>query len=372
LYDTIVCPEQEDDEEIKYGISDITYPYCGSFVVVKKFDTLYMMQCASHSSMRDRKPCGGGRCYSYSKQVTLFGSSNNFGPYNYKVMKRLFPQYDVEVPTTMSVEGKMKKLKDMFPKARISAKYLQHQQVTPGCEVVDQYFYQGTEMREYCRCGTVPFTSGHCRICNLKEVACRRLKIDMDHMNTIFALVGGFSCFSRPMIGKQHMIGEIMVMAKTWSRRERVVSVICSKYHCSEELVNTAIEVLIQRGKLCAMNHNTITRLALPSSLLDKEVSNSWQYRDEELWNRVALEYQIGKMMGHVQENMSDSERIMYIGEEYCSDAYIAIVVKPQVYVCAKYEETHDLIRHYGMDIFRHKNHMRARFKRAEEMFGGG
>jgi hypothetical protein len=364
-YDMVESQSEPDDPHLLYGVTDITYPYCGSFVVIKRFDTLYMMQCKSHADMRDRKPIGGGRCYSYDKKVVVYGSSNNFGPYNEMTMKRLFPQYEVETPTTFCVEKKMEKLKYLYPNARISTKYLQRQKPTEGCKVVDQYFYEGTEMREYCRCDPIPFTHGHCRICNLKAVASQRLKIDIAHMHTLFALVGGFSCVSRPMIGKQHMIGEIMVMAKTWSRRERVVSIICSKYHCSEELVSTAIEVLIRSGKLCAVTYATNVRLALPASLLDKEVSNSWQYRDEELWNRLALEYGIGKMMGYVQETLCDSDRIMYIGEEYCSEAYIAILVRPQVYVCAQYENTHDLVRHYGMEVFRHRSHLNKRLEKA-------
>jgi len=243
----------------------------------------------------------------------------------------------------------------MFPKARISTKYLQNQIITQGCEVVDQYFYDGSERREYCRCGPVPFTQGHCRVCNLITVASKRLRIAEDHMETIFAFVGGFSCKSRPMISRQNMIGQIMVMAKTWSRREHIISVIQSKYHCSENLISTAIDVLIKRGKLYSMSCASVTRLALPSSTLDKDISNSWQYRDEEIWNRLALEFNIGKMIGHVQETLCRSDRIMYIGEEYCSEAFIAILTRPQVYVCALYETTHHVKQAYGISYFRHK-----------------
>jgi len=356
-FDVVPVTDQKDEETVVYGVSDITDLYNGPFVVVRGYQSVFLLKCASHSSMKDKKPIGGGRIYSTNGVVTLYGSSNNFGPYNATLLRRLFPKYVIKDPTVFSAQGKMAALQKLFPSAIISTKFLSRQVKEQHTEIVDQKFYDGTEKREYYRVRVPKHTKmGHCRICELVSSSALRLKTTVDDLRRILVLVGGYSCFVRPSLKKTHMVGEILVMAKTATEIEEIASVLSSKYHVMPHIVKEAVTTLMMLGKVQKVKYGFRERVILPHACLDDKVSLALKDKDLKIWRKVCNEYNISLIVGSVNQRMSEGNNVMYIGSEYHPDALVVHLTGQNVRVCARYENTHDVVRKYEKLFFIHKS----------------
>jgi len=362
-FDVVTAVIQEDDEKVRRIETDIVIPYNGPFVTIAAYDILHVLRCKNHSDMKYMKPNGGGRVYTIKGQLTFYGSSNTYGPFNAKIMRRLMPLCIIKDPCTFSVAGKMNELKRLFPKARISTKYLQNQPQSPFTNILEQRFYYGTELREYYRVQVPnldrPDLTGnvHCKICALMESSAVRLKASLSSVQQVFALVGGFSCFSRPGITKTNLRGEILVMAKTWSLRKTVCSVLHSKYHIAEHVVDEMIKAMISWGKIMPVRSNIEERICLVSSTMDEQLSTNSKMDQISIWYEIAKKENIGYLMGLEHRKISDSPKHMYIGDEYKYDADIAIVQKQTVQMCATYEQTHDVKTYKTEVYFVHKKY---------------
>ena len=212
------------------------------FVYWYRGKQLVLRACNKHKDMEKYDPLGGGLMY-WNKTLVLHGSSNTYGPFPSAMIRRLRPQWIVHVPTTFSVEGKMSALKVMYPKARISVKWLQDG-MQDGTQVKSQRFYTGKEKREYWNCKLLEEKESHCDVCLIVEQSAKRLGVEEDVSREIFIDVGATSCKSRPGLKKKYLLNEVLVMAKQWAFRTEVEQLLSIKHRLSVGMVTDMYPVL--------------------------------------------------------------------------------------------------------------------------------